>query len=383
MLLKYSYLLPNAKAPSFSTFKRGKPKFVKRMNYHEDSNCFLHSNMNFLFQSLKDVVHKKQYHCCGTTLCPNWQLEQFGADECFCVDCVACKASGLSYLVSLSWTKLIEFLCCKNGELRYPRLQCWQHKCMERCGVSKFMLFIDGSKCKGLRIDDDEVLIVQQLMKSELIKGAQRVTYQAHREMKWLDFKRKFIMDFEKFMPHHVEYVYNFRTRRDWVSFSATNIPFDSLYIHLDYINAFKVKSQVQCEWTSQARVAIASCIVRHITPTKPQNFQLPNEPQDRAQVNDIIDDLSSTVSAFSNVSSLSPSIQSGSSSSNEVIQEAVERTEVEEEDEKISEPNENETFTLMNSGMIYQQRQQQQDQQQQQQQQQRARATAAETSCI
>jgi hypothetical protein len=74
----------------------------------------------------------------------------------------------------------------------------------------------------------------------------------------WHIFKDRFFGILYTFIPHHIEYIWNFRCRRDFNDLQEENMPNGCVSGHFDYINNIPVRNQIKTTGAWSHKIAVA-----------------------------------------------------------------------------------------------------------------------------
>ena len=258
----------NKPVPQYGWFDELRPPFVYPVDPNDFSNCSIHSNWHILSKQLTSIFSNTTYHKCRTPQCPNNLTDNAG--KCPCLDCIGCPIN--NGLLKLSLTKFIKFLSCNNDNELYPNLDCTRGNCDDGiCGYKYLRLLLDGDLCSHFHVPPDKTFKFRYYQKYNSInwKSGDRKNAEEgfiEKRVNWEQFKKLYIKEYKTYSKHHVEYIYQFRTRRDFASKSATNIPLNALYGHHDWINNIRPESQIrtQGQWSNRDGIALFSTINRY-----------------------------------------------------------------------------------------------------------------------
>lgn len=258
----------NKTIPKFTWFNDERPSFIYPVNAKDFSNCSVHSNWHILTKQLITVFSNISYHKCRTHHCPNNLTDNDG--NCPCLDCIGCPIH--NGLLKLSLTKFIKFLSCENHHPLYPNLKCMRGECDDSiCGYKYLPLLLNGDLCScfGVPLDKRFKFRFYQKYNSINWKSGDRKNGEEgfiEKRVNWQQLKELYIQEYKTYSKHHIEYIYQFRTRRDFASKSATNIPLKDLYVHHDWINNIRPESHIrtQGQWSNRDGIAIFSTISRY-----------------------------------------------------------------------------------------------------------------------
>ena len=261
--------------PSKVWFLRLRPAFIYPVDHSDFSNCSVHSNWSNLNRALLSIIYNKKYHNCNSEHCP--------------------INKGL---FELSLTKFIKTISCPTiCSSLYPNAECIISKCnkykchdskcihclhsicdQDDCGVAHLRNILNGTACSNLSIPNELQITFDFHRSYDTIAPKKKTETKTKKMLKkdsnfipltlsWADFIPFYCKEYLKYSKHHITYIYQFRTRRDFIDTTQTKIPLNALVSHFDFINNIKPTSQIktQSQWSNRDGITLLSVISRYI----------------------------------------------------------------------------------------------------------------------
>ena len=244
--------------PSNQWFQNVRPKFIYPVDDTDYSHCSKHANWTNINKPLLQIFKSSQYHKCGSKECVNYVDD--GSDVCKCVKCASCPY--LNGLFTLTPTKFIKFVSCNNN-CKYSNLGCWRSEC-KSCGVAYLQKIFDGTLC-SLSVPDDTFLHFDKHEKYKNVHSINNDGGCVPKKLSWQCFVPEYLNQYRIMAKHHTQYIYGFRTRRDWTDRAQSNIPLNACSSHFDYINSPKPVSKIKTyqQWSSRDAVSLLATVSR------------------------------------------------------------------------------------------------------------------------
>ncbi len=251
----------NKPIPSKQWFFNIRPIFIYPVDDTDFSHCSVHHNWDNISKVMKQIITSPKYHHCGTKQCPNNIAKQ---EKCECHVCSQCPI--LNGLFKLSPTKFIKKISCKNNHPLYPDSKCFRSECDNiNCGAEYLQKVIGGNFCAALNVSNDKLFKYNYHKKyrnpisDNSDDGLHKLT------VNWTDLKANYLTEYRTFSKHHIAYIYNHRTRRDWIDKTQTNIPPNTAQTHFDYINNIKLQSMIKTagQWSNRDGISLCCTVNR------------------------------------------------------------------------------------------------------------------------